>query len=420
MLVTVRARPSRPGSLQRSVFPRGAPARRRVHCDSAHEDAAPAPIRQPGGLVPPGAVPPAKPVAPTGMPKGKQLVKRFLERVEALNAGQQTNEGLLREILKGRDSLAAALERSLAEGATSREDLRSAQAALAAAAAGLQKASADAQQQGGPFHDKAAAQALERVAQLEAGLAATRKEAEAAQGRDREALGKLEAEVEALRGELAAQNRQVEARMEVLCSKLVEATLEAAHCAARNRQLEVELSALRSQDQQRLRPCDGPSPQAPARELLSKAICQGRLTEVRRLIATGADLDEPDADGVRPLMHATEPTYREYLQKLTALLEAGADVAATNKAGQAVLHWSMIRYGAVEVVRRLIEAGAYVNAIDEGDNTPLHYAALYERTDAIRLLLEAGADIDVRNKAGRDPHYLAPVGSRAEELLRSC
>ncbi|WP_421841366.1 ankyrin repeat domain-containing protein [Mycobacterium sp.] len=65
----------------------------------------------------------------------------------------------------------------------------------------------------------------------------------------------------------------------------------------------------------------------------------------------------------------------------------------------------------VEFIRansqRLLEAGADVNASDDAGSTPLHFAAKGESHEAVRLLLDAGADANARNDKGETPLYNA-------------
>ena len=61
-----------------------------------------------------------------------------------------------------------------------------------------------------------------------------------------------------------------------------------------------------------------------------------------------------------------------------------------------------------------IERGANVNARDEVQATPLHYAAEHANVSIARMLIESGADMDARNRWGSTPlHSVAPVQSRS-------
>ncbi len=88
------------------------------------------------------------------------------------------------------------------------------------------------------------------------------------------------------------------------------------------------------------------------------------------------------------------------------LLEAGADVNAAGKAGRTPLHRaaSMRR---LELARLLLEQGAEVNAVTWGGRTPLHWAAENGHLELAVLLLEAGADVNAADNMGLTPLSVA-------------
>lgn len=47
------------------------------------------------------------------------------------------------------------------------------------------------------------------------------------------------------------------------------------------------------------------------------------------------------------------------------------------------------------------------NIINNYGSTPLHYACISQRGEVVRRLIEAGADIDARDKSGRAPLMIA-------------
>jgi ankyrin repeat protein len=55
-----------------------------------------------------------------------------------------------------------------------------------------------------------------------------------------------------------------------------------------------------------------------------------------------------------------------------------------------------------EIVRLLLDAGADVNAQDNGGTTALMVAARYSRKEDVALLLERGADPAIRDNEGRN------------------
>jgi ankyrin repeat protein len=60
-----------------------------------------------------------------------------------------------------------------------------------------------------------------------------------------------------------------------------------------------------------------------------------------------------------------------------------------------------------EMVERLIDKGADVNARDEAGWTPLHYAAFSGHKDVAELLIAKGADVNTKNDSGETPLHIA-------------
>ena len=66
------------------------------------------------------------------------------------------------------------------------------------------------------------------------------------------------------------------------------------------------------------------------------------------------------------------------------------------------------RQGISEVVRVLLDSGCFsVDAGDESDKTPLHYAALNGADEVFQLLVENKADIDALDAVGATPLHFA-------------
>ena len=82
-----------------------------------------------------------------------------------------------------------------------------------------------------------------------------------------------------------------------------------------------------------------------------------------------------------------------------ALLDARADVNATQQDGTAPLHWAVDR-DSPEIVQMLIRAGANVKAANRYGATPLWLASVNGNARTIAMLLEAGADASAANADG--------------------
>ena len=110
------------------------------------------------------------------------------------------------------------------------------------------------------------------------------------------------------------------------------------------------------------------------------------------------------------------------LQVIRALLAAGADHAVTTDdgttplmaaagLGQCTNDYTLRRgrrsRGAEAAVASLLDAGADIDAVNEGDFSALHGAAFRGLNEVVGLLVERGADIDARDFRGRTAYRLA-------------
>ena len=87
---------------------------------------------------------------------------------------------------------------------------------------------------------------------------------------------------------------------------------------------------------------------------------------------------------------------------VTTLLKGKADLRQKDDFEITPLHWATLTHRA-EAVKALLAAGADVNAVDKFGYTPLHYAATVDFGDAsiVTELLKAGADPKIKDKEGK-------------------
>ena len=131
-----------------------------------------------------------------------------------------------------------------------------------------------------------------------------------------------------------------------------------------------------------------PAPADPAAERLIDAVrsrAPGRLASA--LKADAAGINKRGDGGSTPLMWAAA---EHDIDAVRALIAAGADVKAKNDAGATALMWAIPDR---PIVSLLVERGADVNVKTTDGRTPLLRAAgIYGAADLVRTLLDAGAD----------------------------
>jgi ankyrin repeat protein len=124
------------------------------------------------------------------------------------------------------------------------------------------------------------------------------------------------------------------------------------------------------------------------------------LGDVDARLPTRADLHRSAQDGTMPLL--------EFLLSVEVPAGDGSwqtlDVNGKARNGDRALHAACRRAGNVPVVRRLLEAGADVNALGHNKETPLHCACSRRMgggdASMVCLLLEHGAIVDAKDRDG--------------------
>src|SRR6187401_372374 len=103
-----------------------------------------------------------------------------------------------------------------------------------------------------------------------------------------------------------------------------------------------------------------------------------------------------------------------------ALLAQRVDVNAPEADGTTALHWA-VHHHDLDLIDRLIRAGAKVNAKNDFGATPMSEAAILADVGIIEKLLAAGADVESPNADGQTALMVVARTSRvdaAEALLR--
>ena len=150
---------------------------------------------------------------------------------------------------------------------------------------------------------------------------------------------------------------------------------------------------------------------------LFQAASLGNVNDVKFYLRSDPEaLHRPNEVGMYPVHLAARRGQGKVLQ---ILLQAGADVDAPQIRVQA----SPLQYAAtggyVEAVRVLLDAKANVNATDSVGRTPLMWAATKGRVSVVKMLLERGVDANQETPTGWTALMYAEQGKHAEvvELL---
>ena len=90
---------------------------------------------------------------------------------------------------------------------------------------------------------------------------------------------------------------------------------------------------------------------------------------------------------------------------------------------RAFLAWTFFKFSGplCKVCQALVQAGAYVDARDINENTPLHLAAksLEDKSEICKVLIEAGANVNARNGSQSSPLHLAVNVKVCQELVQA-
>ena len=119
----------------------------------------------------------------------------------------------------------------------------------------------------------------------------------------------------------------------------------------------------------------------------------------------------PDSGGSTPLHHAAG---FGALETMKLLIGAGAEVDARNERNSTPLHWAV---SDMEKIRLLLARGADINAKTETEHTPVGLAAMHRFDNSpLKLLLEKGADPNIASINGRTPLMAASRAGNVEAM----
>ena len=130
---------------------------------------------------------------------------------------------------------------------------------------------------------------------------------------------------------------------------------------------------------------------------------------------------------IRQALFARRPTFLAVFTVVFLGLCVGGCGSGDEKIGQTMdgnahllaepVLFNAIIAGNFDEVKRIINAGAKLDAVGALDRTPLHMAAFYGRTKIIELLIANGADVNAKDHTAMTPLHAAVIsGERAAAL----
>jgi ankyrin repeat protein len=136
------------------------------------------------------------------------------------------------------------------------------------------------------------------------------------------------------------------------------------------------------------------------------------LSEVKRLLAIGTDINAVDDEGCTALWWAAS---KGYVECVVALLDANADVDKFSENRYSPL-LAASSIGHTECVRLLLQHKADIRILNKYGYSALHYASANGHLTCVNLLVAAGASqaIDISDNAGATPLAFAIKYNRAD------
>jgi uncharacterized protein len=125
---------------------------------------------------------------------------------------------------------------------------------------------------------------------------------------------------------------------------------------------------------------------------LAAAVQRNDPAAIRPLLERKVGINDAQPDGTTALHWAA---YHDDLDLVSRLLAAGADVRATNRYGVTPLSIAS-QNGNAALITKFLDAGGDANASLPGGETMLMTAARTGKADAVRVLLARGADLHAR------------------------
>src|SRR5580692_6668484 len=149
---------------------------------------------------------------------------------------------------------------------------------------------------------------------------------------------------------------------------------------------------------------------------LATLIQEGNRKAALAQISAGADVNEAQPDGTRPIHWAV---YRVDYELLQALIAKKAKVDVSNEFGSTPLA-EAVKLADATMVKMLLDAGAGVESANPDGETALMLAIKTGELPVVQMLLNAGANVNVVEKFHKETPlmYAAAASKNAGEIVK--
>ncbi|EFJ48839.1 hypothetical protein VOLCADRAFT_104577 [Volvox carteri f. nagariensis] len=135
------------------------------------------------------------------------------------------------------------------------------------------------------------------------------------------------------------------------------------------------------------------------------------------VVVAGAQRIRGQSADPRGRMDSDSDRGTEHSKVLRRLIEAGARVDARDAAGWTALHHATAHHAVLDLAEMLLEAGADVNGQDRYGTYPLVSATMTAEVRSVRLLLKYGAKPDLKDNDGCDALGVSRYNTEIQSLL---
>ncbi|KAJ9110465.1 hypothetical protein QFC19_001591 [Naganishia cerealis] len=152
------------------------------------------------------------------------------------------------------------------------------------------------------------------------------------------------------------------------------------------------------------------------------AVSAGQAQAAHELVDAGADVNATNEKGQTPLQVLFYAASKNHLAIGRYLIEKGADINAKDRASQTPLHRAATT-GSVSLLQLLLNPPAgrpktRLNTADRAGNTPMHLAMESGHGEATVVLIDAGADRERQNSENQVPEEIDGVGGQEQKKVR--